>query len=194
MCRDDRSIALTIGVKFRGCVRCWGCYRKQTAVKRTLGLAAVGRLLLASLATSVAIVGIAREVRSNCESPIAQPRSDTVQLSRDFPKVRGIVRDKWRSPSVRTFPRSGAAKPSRPSQKSHSAAFDVAVPGGMPRRQRATVDRADRSSSQQLRCSKVSENAAVLTNRVFPVELRIAANATEFACGGLCSRLSLPLV
>lgn len=151
-------------------------------------------MLLASLATSAAIVGSAKEVRSNFDGPIAQARSHTGQLSRDFPKVRGIVRDKWRSPSVRTFLHSGAAKPSRPSQKWHSAAFDVAAPGGMPRRQSATVDRADRASSQLLRCSKVSENAAVPTNRVFPVELRTTASATEFACGGLCSRSSLPLV
>lgn len=150
--------------------------------------------MLASLATSTEIVGSAKEVRSPFDRPIAQPRSDTVQLSRDFPKVRGIVRDKWRSPSVRTFLHSGAAKPSRQSQKWHSATFDVAAPGGMLRRQSATVDRSDRASSQQLPCSKVSENAAVPTNRAFPVELRTTANATEFACGGLCNRLSLLLV
>lgn len=152
-------------------------------------------MLLVWFAATAGIGGSGREARSqNSESPIAQGRSGIVQLSRDFPKVRGIVRDKWRSPLVRRFRRCGIPKPSRPCQKSHSAAFDVAAPGGMPRLPPATVHRCDRASSQQLPCSRVSENVAVLTNRVSAVGLRTTASATEFACGSLCNRLSLPLV
>ena len=152
-------------------------------------------MLLVWLAVRAEIVGSGREVRShNSASPIDLGRSDTVQLNRDFPKVRGIVRDKLRSPLVRKFLHCGLPKLSQQCQKWHLVAFDVAVRGGMPRLQRATVDQCDRASSQWLPYSKVSENVAVPTNRVSPVELRTTASATEFACGGLCNRLSLPPV